>query len=119
MKKLQFMAFPILVCACLSSLLQAQNESPFAKSNWKDNDGKEMPNAMTIVDYGVMPLSLSLQGNKVLANNRPTDQLSAADRRVIEAVTGYDISSIAQTLKEQRRPSHIQVEYAVLHKPCM
>ena len=37
MKKLQFVAFPILVWACLSGLLQAQNESPFAKSNWKDN----------------------------------------------------------------------------------
>lgn len=100
--------------ACGATYVHAQYESPLSRTSWSDNSGYKFPEPMSIVDYGTMPVQLTLLGQDVMVNGRKTSQLNASDLKVLEAAAGKNVAAIAQVLKEQRRPATMQIEFAVM-----
>lgn len=105
-----------LLASC-ANLTHADEISPLAKAYWKDKDGYDIPGAMTMVDYGSLPIALTQRCGKLFVNGSPADKLSSQNRAVLEAVTGLDSDAMVEKLKEQQsKPAHIRVEIAVLRQ---
>ena len=99
---------------CGATYVHAQYQAPLSRTSWSDYSGYKFPEPMSIVDYGTMPVQLTLLGQDVMVNGRKTSQLNASDLKVLEAVAGKNVAAIAQALKEQRRPATMQIEFAVM-----
>ncbi len=115
MKRLLSRCVPVLLLLGTHGVTEAQTSS-VSKSTWSTKDGYELPARIIMVDYGSKPVALSLRNAKLLVNGISAGKLSDADLATLEAVAGCNLDSIVRTLKEQKRPAWLQVEFAVLRQ---